>query len=357
MSNGIALYPGLDNSEAENLALLRTAAQMGIKRIFTSLHIPESNINRLKNELGPLLATARQYNMEVISDISPVTVALLGLEKFSLDAFKALGITTLRLDCGYDASAIATMSRNSKGIKIQLNASTLTENMLSTLQGLAVDFTKIEALHNFYPREGTGLGEETLLKQNKLLHSYGISIGAFVPSQNRKRGPLKAGLPTLESGRYVDAGLGARHLIALGVDSVFIGDSLPCEKELATLASLKTDQVTLRMQILTNNIWLREKLRQTFTARIDEARDAIRAQEGRPLLGGSAIEPDNTVERIVGSITVDNKEYGRYMGELQIIKKAQAADKRTNVIGQILPDEVFLLAFITPGRKYGFEII
>ncbi len=143
MRNGIALYPGLDNSEVENLVLLRTAAQMGIKRIFTSLHIPESNINRLKKELGPLLATARQYNMEIISDISPVTVSLLGLEKFSLDAFKALGITTLRLDCGYDAREIATMSRNSKGIKIQLNASTLTEKMFFTLQGFAVDFTKI----------------------------------------------------------------------------------------------------------------------------------------------------------------------------------------------------------------------
>ncbi len=143
----------------------------------------------------------------------------------------------------------------------------------------------------------------------------------------------------------------------MGVDSVFIGDSLPFDKELAILASLKTDQVTLRMKILTNNIWLREKLRQTFTARIDEARDAIRAQEGRTLLGGGAIEPYNTVERLVGSITVDNKEYGCYMGELQIIKKAQAADKRTNVVGQILRNEEFLLVFITPGRKYGFEII
>ncbi|MDD4321188.1 MAG: MupG family TIM beta-alpha barrel fold protein [Acidaminococcaceae bacterium] len=357
MRNGIALYPGLDNSEAENLVLLQTAAQMGITRIFTSLHIPESNISKLKKELTPLLAAARHYNMEVISDISPATLTLLGLEQFSLEAFKTLGITTLRLDCGYNAKEIAAMSQNTQGIKIQLNASTLTENILSTLQNFAVDFTKIEALHNFYPREGTGIGGRKLLKKNKLLHSFGIKVGAFVPSQNRKRGPLKAGLPTLESGRYLNVSLGARKLVALGVDSVFIGDSLPSMEELTALSILKEDQVTMRIQVLTKNPYAKQLLQKTFTARVDEARDAIRAQESRGLLCGEDIEPENTMERGLGSITLDNKGYGRYMGELQLIKRAQVADYRTNVIGQILPSEEFLLAFITPGRKYGFEII
>ena len=35
MDNGISLYPGLDNTPAENLALLEKAAQAGIRRIFT----------------------------------------------------------------------------------------------------------------------------------------------------------------------------------------------------------------------------------------------------------------------------------------------------------------------------------
>lgn len=357
MLSGIALYPGLDNSEEENLLLLQTAAQIGIKRIFTSFHIPETNVINLKKELKTLLVTARQYDMEVISDISPATVKLLGMEEFSLKAFKNLGITTLRLDCGYNVREIAIMSQNNQDIKIQLNASTFTEEMLFALKSFAVDFDKIEALHNFYPREGTGLGEEALVKQNQFLHSYGISVGAFVPSQNRKRGPLKAGLPTLESGRYLDVSLGARKLIALGVDSVFIGDSLPTRDELEVLGGLKFNQVILRMQVLTQNAQVREILQHTFTARIDEARDAIRAEEGRLLFCGMDLEPENTIERSVGSITLDNRGYGRYMGELQIVKRAQAADKRTNVVGKILQNEADLLAFITPGRKYGFDII
>lgn len=357
MLNGIALYPGLDNSEEENLSLLQSAAQIGIKRVFTSLHIPETNVFRLKKELKTLLALAKLYNMEVISDISPNTIKLLEMDKFSFQSFKKIGITTLRLDYGYNVREIADMSQNTQEIKIQINASTVTEKTLLALKKFAVDFNKIEALHNFYPREGTGLGEETLLKQNQLLHSYGISVGAFVPSQSRKRSPLKEGLPSLESGRYLDVSLGARKLIALGVDTVFIGDSLPSKEELEALVFLKPDQVTVRMQVLTQNTKIKELLRQPFTARIDEARDAIRAEEGRKVFSEMEIEPENTRERRAGSITIDNKGYGRYMGELQIIKTTQVADKRINVVGQILPKEEELLAYITPGRKYSFELI
>lgn len=357
MINGISLYPGLDNSSEENLQLLEKAAELGIKCVFTSLHIPETNVVKLKQEFRQLINKARNYNMEVISDVSPDTLKLLDLEKFSLLDFHNIGITTIRLDDGYSAQEIAELSKNSQQMKIQLNASTLTEDILQTLKGAGVDFKKLDALHNFYPREGTGLGEKTLLRQNKLLHSYGIRIGAFVSSQNKKRGPLKAGLPTLESDRYLGVSLGARKLIALGVDAVFIGDSLPSTEELKELSLLKADQVTMRVQVLTKSHHVKRLLQQTFTARLDEARDAIRAQERDCSFCGGNIEPENTTERGLGSITLDNKAYGRYMGELQLIRRAQVSDCRTNVIGQILPGEEFLLDFITPGRKYGFEII
>ena len=44
MINGISLYPGLDNSAEENLQLLEKAAELGIKCVFTSLHIPETDV-------------------------------------------------------------------------------------------------------------------------------------------------------------------------------------------------------------------------------------------------------------------------------------------------------------------------
>ena len=122
---------------------------------------------------------------------------LLGIEKFSLSAFQFLGITTLRLDDGYSNEEIVRLSRNSQKIRIQLNASTITAKTLMELLQSQANFSNIDALHNFYPREATGLSEETLVRKNAMLHKAGIKVGAFIPSRNRRRSPLKVGLPTL----------------------------------------------------------------------------------------------------------------------------------------------------------------
>ena len=43
MSLGISIYFGLDNTRKENMNLMKKAYDLGYKRIFTSLHIPEAN--------------------------------------------------------------------------------------------------------------------------------------------------------------------------------------------------------------------------------------------------------------------------------------------------------------------------
>ena len=354
MENGISLYPGLDNTLAENLQLVEQAAKCGIHRVFTSLHIPETDVAVLKKELAAILAAARKHGMEIISDVSPRTLAMLDMPKFDLSAFHKLGITTLRLDYGYEAAQIAELSHNTLGIRLQLNASTITEKILSELQAAGVDFSHMDALHNFYPRRGTGLSEAALCKKNNLLKRYGIKVGAFVPSQGKQRGPLFEGLPTLEAHRLWHTDRAARHLAALGVDSVFLSDSLPLPEELATVGKLHEDEVVVEAQLLTGDKIQQELLNHTFTAREDEARDAIRAQESRGLLQGP-VEPERNKERRRGAITIDNKDYLRYMGELEIIKKSQPADKRVNVAGRVSECELFMLKYITPGRKFSFQ--
>ena len=354
MENGISLYPGLDNTLTENLQLLEQAARCGIRRVFTSLHIPETDVAVLKKELAAILAAARKYGMEIISDVSPRTLAMLDMPNFDLSAFHKLGITTLRLDYGYEAAQIAELSHNTLGIRLQLNASTITEKILSELQAAGVDFSHMDALHNFYPRRGTGLSEAALCKKNNLLKRYGIKVGAFVPSQGKQRGPLFEGLPTLEAHRLWHTDRAARHLAALGVDSVFLSDSLPLPEELATVGKLRGDEVVVEAQLLTGDKIQQELLNHTFTAREDEARDAIRAQESRGLLQGP-VEPERNKERRRGAITIDNKDYLRYMGELEIIKKSQPADKRVNVVGRVSECELFMLKYIMPGRKFSFQ--
>ena len=42
MDNGIAVYAGLGATVAENIALIDRAAELGLKRFFTSTQIPEA---------------------------------------------------------------------------------------------------------------------------------------------------------------------------------------------------------------------------------------------------------------------------------------------------------------------------
>ena len=360
MENGISIYPGLDNSLEENLDLIKKANSQGITRLFTSLHIPETNTERLKSEIIETFKVAHDCNMEIISDISPTTKDLLDIKEFKASTFKMLGITTLRLDYGFGMEKIAALSQRSYGLRLQLNASTMTGNILSALVELKTNFDYIDALHNFYPRVGTGLSEETLVRKTAMLHKMGIRVGAFVPSQEgRKRSPLGNGLPTLEDHRTEPVEIAARHLVALGIDSVFLGDSLPTDQEIADLAALKGDQVTISAKLLTHDRTTEKLLRRTYTARIDEARDAVRAQESRPALqafGGSLFPDGKTAPRLRGAVTLDNEEYGRYMGELQIMKVDLPGDSRVNVVAQIDDEEMGMLQYITPGRKFSLRL-
>ena len=72
MDNGISIYPGLDNTLEENLQLIESAHRHGLKRIFTSLHIPETDIESMKQDIGTLRRKAKEWN------IDPQQVGIMG---------------------------------------------------------------------------------------------------------------------------------------------------------------------------------------------------------------------------------------------------------------------------------------
>lgn len=356
MSFGFSVYFGLDNTKEENIKLLEDAHKFGFTRIFTSLHIPEANYEVLKAEVREFYKLAKEYDMDIISDISPNTFKFLNLEDMDLKGLRDMGVKTIRIDFGYSEENIAKMSKNQYGIKIQLNASTITEEFFERLDKYEPDYENIDALHNFYPRVGTGISEECMIKKNNLLKSKGIKPCAFVQSNNRKRSPLKDGLPTLEDHRNKEVREVANHLFALGNTSVFIGDSLPSVKELQDLSSLTPNVIELDIEVRTKDDIINRLLKEVYSARTDEARDAIRASESRLILNGDVIEPFNTVDKEYGDITIDNKDYHRYMGELQILITDQKKDNRTNVVGSILQKDYYLLKYIQGGKKFHFNI-
>ena len=93
---------------------------------------------------------------------------------------------------------------------------------------------------------------------------------------------------------------------------------------------------------------------EVFHQRADVARDCIRLTEGRQL-ATEKVEVANTTVRNAGAITLDNYLSGRYMGELEIIKKSLPPDRTVNVIGCVIEEDLALLQMIKPNQKLKIE--
>lgn len=358
MENGISLYPGQGTPWEKSTAIIEAAAVSKLNLLFISLPEYPGDLGDIKGELAVILKAARQHNLEVIANISPTTMAELDLQELSPSRFRMWGIKSIRLAEGFSPTEIAQLSQNHQGIRVVLNASTVTHKLLSALMEYKANFRQIDALHSFYPRKGTGLSEEFLVRKTMLLHKAGIPVGAFVPGQNRQGSLQNAAYATLENHRQESTSLAARHLVALGIDRVFLGNlPRPEEKtELTCLSSLSDKAVTLRAQWRTDNPIERQHLAQIFTARQDVAQNAVRAVEGVNLLRerGTGIVPQAPQPRPLGAITIDNDYNLPYTGEVQICRLAQEPDKGVNVAAQIDDRELNLIEYISPGRKFKF---
>jgi hypothetical protein len=53
-------------------------------------------------------------------------------------------------------------------------------------------------------------------------------------------------------------------------------------------------------------------------------------------------------------VTIDNEQYLRYQGELQITKVSLPADQRVNKIAQVISADLDLLSLMQPGMSFGF---
>lgn len=361
MAKGISVFLGMNYSLAENLAYIRKAHAVGFWQIFTSLHIPEADYSVISQEFKQLLALTRELEMEVTADISPNAYEYLGIKANDLASFKALGISSLRLDYGFKTQQIAEYSNNPHGLKIEFNASTMTAEFMQQIIAAGAKISNLSACHNYYPRQNTGISLELFCRKNQIFHAYGIAVTGFIALPQAKRGPLYEGLPTLEVTRNFAPQAAMQMLFLLGVDNVSIGDALANDVELQRLGALSPEVIELDVAEYSSNPVYAELLSQTHSNRPDAAEDVVRSQESRLILLENsyrqiAVTPDNCAPRPRGSITVDNNKYLRYSGELQIVKRDLPADERVNLIGQISDDSLWLLDYIGDNQKFCFRI-
>ena len=335
--------PGLHGTAEEHLALLERAADAGIVRVFTSLHIPEADTAALRRELRALLQTARRRGLDVVADVSPQTAAILGVD--SLPAAAAAGT-------GHHDSPPGLRLRRAKDGLIQPHH----VHPAQRLDGTARVFRRPA-------RSRRGCFPHRLPAQFLSPASYGTERSLFYrpdgvapagrpvcrglhSSQHGRRGPLFEGLPTLEDHRRLDVSLTARHLAALGVQSAFIGDGQPSDAELEALAAAGREEkgvVVLKARLCSREPWVRDFLSYTFTSRLDPSRDMIRTQESRSHASGSIVRDESLPRRGLrrGDVTIDTDMYLRYRGEMAIMTADAEEDDKTMIAAQILPEERF----------------
>lgn len=344
---GISIFLA-DRTLEENISYMKEMKLAGCTEIFTSLHMPEDDIEVLKENLLEIASAAKQLGMGLMADISGKA-----LERISFSYLLGSGVTGLRMDFGFSAHEIAAYSQK---MKIALNASTLTPEFLATLRDHHICIENVEAWHNYYPRPETGLDKESFMEKNKWLQAEGITTMAFIPGDGMKRKPLFESLPTLEKHRHQSSFLAYLELEKnCAVDKIFVGDLTLSEWSHHQFQMYAEGIIPLRVtKELPYALW-----DIVHRNRLDAARDVVRSENARTdearFVTERKIAPVNTINRPKGTITVDNYLYGRYERELQITLKDLPAHVGVNVIGYVIEEDIPLLDYVRKGgSRYSF---
>ncbi|MDE0563285.1 DUF871 domain-containing protein [Exiguobacterium sp. B2(2022)] len=345
---GISVYLSEELTSA-SIDWIERMRESGFTSIFTSLHIPEDDSTLYTGRLQQLGELAKRLEMELVADIAPSSLQALGKNWNDAHTLLEWGVTGLRVDYGVTPKQVADLSRH---MMVALNASTLTETEFEEMlrQGLRRDH--VEAWHNFYPRPETGLDRSWFDERNAWLHAQGIKVQAFIPGDEQLRSPLHETLPTLEAHRH-QSPLSCYIDLQATIDRILIGDPRVSNQAMRQFQAYDERVIVLHA----TSEYRVDSLPTLHTNRMDPARDVIRSVEsrayGRP--GDHLIQPQNTEERLLGSITMDNERYGRYAGELQVTKRDLPADERVNVIGRVIEIDRTLVQHIGPGGRFQID--
>ncbi|MHC1758267.1 MAG: DUF871 domain-containing protein [Negativicutes bacterium] len=350
---GVSVFTGMEQSVHQNIEYLQLAANLGYQKVFTSLHIPEADYRTLLSDCRVLLEEAKRLNFSVTADISPRTWILLGIEPSELGSW---GIDILRLDYGFSPAIMREMA-DAGDLRIEVNASSMGENELSRLLATGIDHTVLCAGHNYYPRPDTGLSFELFVLRSQIFRAMKIPVSVFVPGLQHPRGPVFAGLPTVEMHRRMTPVEAVRQLWASGlVDSIMFGDPLISTADLTAVAELPCNEPNpLELRIVTYDLSQEERklvFAPIHTNRNDAAGYVVRSQESRENHSIRFVPRQQSQERRRGDVTIDNLRYGRYEGELQILQRDLPADEKVNVVGRVIDEDICLLDCLFPGRVF-----
>lgn len=369
MKTGCSLYLG--SGEETNAYVIEYARAAGMDCAFTSFQIPEEcklGLQELQARALCLLRSCEEASLGLIVDISPTTLGMLGLS--SIEELDELGVTCIRLDCGFSDAQVVELSHR---FRIAFNASTTSLSQVRAWERAGADLSRFCACHNYYPKPLTGLSTAYVREVNGSFRLLGVETAAFIPGDGRAqapdhglRGPLYEGLPTIEEHRGQRAQV-VRNALSLfheaHADRVFVGDPNLSDAGWDALSELAAGYITVPAELVRGFEFLDGVVQRD---RSDSSSYVLRSTASRSdkQLSGRLREAVSALpndcfgkERTAGSICISSGEYGRYAGELEIMRQDVPGDRRVAVIGRVCPEYRALIPFLTHGMGARLSLV
>ncbi|WP_413306481.1 DUF871 domain-containing protein [Bacillus sp. 1P10SD] len=356
---GISIYPEHSTVEKDQ-AYIALAHKYGFKRVFTCLLSVNGDQAEIMKNFKETISFANDLDMEVMVDIAPRVFGALGISYNDLSFFAELGAYGIRLDMGFTGNEESIMTHNPYGLKIEINMSNAT-NYLDNIMAYQPNTENLVGSHNFYPHRYAGLSYNHFVTCCELFKRHNIRTSAFVNAPSATFGPwaVTEGLCTLEMHRTLPIATQAKHLFATGlIDDVVIANAYASEEEMQALSELNPQMLTFKAELFDTITDLEEKivLEEFHFYRGDVSDYLIRSTQSRVKYKQEEFKPTYTPDIRRGDLLIENELYGQYKGELQIALQDMENSGKTNVVGRIAPEEVFLLDFLQPWGKFQFTL-
>ena len=356
---GISIYP--EKTDRKRLyRYLDKASECGFSRIFSCLLSANEDKGRIKETFREINLYAKSKGFEIVLDVNPKVFNNLEISYNDLSFFKEVEADGIRLDMGFTGLQESIMTYNKENLKIEINMSNDT-HYLETILDYKPNKANLIGCHNFYPHAYTGLGMEFFNRCTDRFVKNGIRTAAFISSQADETygpWPVSQGLVTLEMHRDLPLIVQFKHMIALGtIDDIIISNCYPDDEELEKFKRVRRDMVSFEVETIENLPETEEKI--IFDGfhfnRGDVSENVIRSTQSRIKYKGHNFTLFNVPETIKrGDIVIESSEYGHYAGEMMIALNDMKNTGKSNVVGRISEEEIFILDYIKPWQKFSF---
>lgn len=341
-----SIYP-TDSDETRRCVVdqaVATAPGDGERMLFTSLHMVETDALA---RFGDVLRAFHDGDgVAFCADVSPAVLEHIAQADDGWGWLATRGITMLRLDYGFDAGEIRRIAELS-GRRIAVNASTVDGAFLDALDGVPV-----AGWHNYYPRPETGLTHDFAVSQSGLFSARGLPVFVFVPGEREFRAPLHLGLPTLETQRHRPVWRNLVELRRVLPEAEIVCAEGPIAADHVSWIAEYARSGVVTLPVVGLDEAAAELLERPWQLRVEGAAASFRLDASRG--GIRPVRLRNADLRERGSLQVDLEAYGRYRGEVHLMRTDRPLDAGQARIGDVAAPYRGIVDDLLPGTIVRF---